>query len=288
MDRTRPHRAGARSPSIPVPGWAPILLALGAVAQVGLGLAMSIWPTAEPFASVSGERLAWQAVGVLQLVLGAALFLAVSRPARNSGLIAVGIVAKLGGLGFLIYTVLAHGAYLPAVMTLGGFEVFVALLLGLPLRALLNVPEVAPQPSEIQPVAATTLFGLQQTLQSLAAPASIQLTMFPDLVSNGERVMADFKLWRDRALRKREAMSPQQEEILRGLDECLHRMLDEGAAGLWTVDAVRSSVEWGQLRAAARRALVAFSWSVDMPIAVLRQPREQHPSIDLRHGAGEA
>src|SRR5690606_21385047 len=115
---------------------------------------------------------------------------------------------------------------------------------------------------------------------ALAAPASVQLAMFPDLLANGEKVMAEFRLWRERALQKQDVLSPQQQEALTGLDECLHAML--GVAELWNADAVRAAPEWSKLRASARRALVAFAWSVDMPMNVVRRRRESTSSVDLR------
>lgn len=278
MVRSRSKPAPPR-PERRVPSWVFACIALVALAQLGLGTAMLLWSAHDPFVSVNGERLAWQAIGVLQAVVGAALCLPLSRPFRHGSVIGLGLAAKLCGIAALLIAVVVSGADIKASSLLAGVELLLAVLLAAPMRTLASTPEVAPAPSQVRPVSTTTLFGLQQTLQSLAAPASIQLAMFPDLVGNPERVMGDFRAWRERALLRRDSMSPQQEDVLRGLDECLHRMLEQGSAELWTEQAVRQSVEWGQLRAAARRALVAFSWSVDMPIAVLR--REPRPSIDL-------
>jgi hypothetical protein len=154
-----------------------------------------------------------------------------------------------------------------------------AALLALPLLPLRRPPAAAPPPDG-RASSTTTLFGLQQTLQALAAPASIQLTMFPDLVANGQLVMGEFQQWRERAMLRQEMLTPQQREALLGLDQCLQSML--ATVALWNGEAVRSAPEWSQLRATARRTLVAFSWSVDMPIGLVKRRRESASSVDLR------
>jgi hypothetical protein len=263
-----------------VPWWARLCVLLAALAQLALGLGLLLWPQSAWFAAVSGERLALQAVGMLSVAVAAGLFAAYARPLRNVSFVVAAAILKLVGLAWLVFVVASNGEW-EATTPLLATETLGLLALTLALFGIARTPEVADLP-EVRPVSTTTLFGLQQTLQALAAPATVQLTMFPDLVSNGARVMADFKQWRERALSKQDLLTSQQQDALRGLDETLQRMLLDDAVTLWNADAVRTAPEWGQLRASARRALVAFSWSVDMPMGVLKRRRETPSSIDLR------
>lgn len=265
-----------------VPTWARVCVAASALLHLALGAGLLVQPHAALFDAIAAPTQARQAIGLLQIAIGAALVAAVGKPVRNVGLIAAGAALALLSAGTLA-TLAAFGA--PEWREVGlllGSQIASVVLLGAPLRAVLRTPEPEPVATDPRPSSTTTLFGLQQTLQALAAPATVQLTMFPDLIANGERVMAEFKLWRERALAKQSSLSPQQQEALGGLDDCLQRMLQDGASPLWTAEAVRTSPEWGQLRANARRALVAFSWSVDIPINVLKRRRESPSSVDMR------
>ncbi|MEZ5965611.1 MAG: hypothetical protein R3F56_17385 [Planctomycetota bacterium] len=265
------------------PSWARGCVLVAAVAEVALGAAMVVRPQWPVFHDVHPETLVWQAVGILEIAVGGALFAAVARPVRNAGLIAAGLSLQIAGAVALLVLLLTGGTDRSSAAPLLVAKAVAGVLLALPFVPLRRRPEeVQPLVGDVRSSSATTLFGLQQTLQALAAPASIQLTMFPDLVANGERVMADFQEWRSRALQRQGMLSPQQQEALVGLDQCLQNMLHEDARALWNGDAVRAAPEWGQLRATARRALVAFSWSVDMPMGVLKRRRESPSSVDMR------
>ncbi len=264
-----------------VPEWARFGVLLGALLHLGLGITLLVWPQAELFSSISRERLALRAIGVFALAVGAGLIAAFQRPARHSAFVAVGAASMLAAVASLSVFVVPHADW-SATWQMLVMAIVGLLLLGLSAFAIRRTPETAVTIDDIRPVGTTTLFGLQQTLQALAAPATVQLTMFPDLVANGERVMADFKLWRERALQKQDLLSAPQQGALVGLDAALQRMLQDSAVNLWNAEAVSSSPEWGQLRASARRALVAFAWSVDMPMGVLKRKRESSSSVDLR------
>lgn len=264
-----------------VPWWARLGVLLAAVLQLGLGSTLLLWPQAQWFEALRGERLALQAIGLLTIAVGAGLVAAVLRPVRHSSFILACAVLKVAGLCALAILVMP-GADWGATSPLLAVEVLVLVLAVMALLAIAGTPEITDLPADVRPVGTTTLFGLQQTLQALAAPATVQLAMFPDLVANGDRVMAEFRLWRERALQKQDLLSAQQAEALSVLDHALQGMLQEGAVGLWSADAVRSSPEWGHLRATARRALVAFAWSVDMPMGVLQRRRDTPSRVDMR------
>jgi len=263
------------------PSWARACLLVVALAELTLGAAMVVAPHWSLFHDVHPERVMWQAVGILEMATGGTLLAAFSRPVRNAGLTGAGLLLQLAELvGLLVLAVTGNTEWVNIVPLLGA-KAGAAALLALALWALrLDGDDLANPPGDPRASSTTTLFGLQQTLQALAAPASIQLTMFPDLLANAERVMADFQEWRTRALQRQGMLTPQQQEALSGLDQCLQGMLHERA--LWSGEAVRVAPEWGVLRANARRALVAFSWSVDMPMGVLRRRRDAPSSVDLR------
>lgn len=263
-----------------------LAIAVAALGHVVLGGAL-LFSLAELLAfvgaAVSGTRSGWQAIGILELALGVTLFLAVARPRRNVGLVLAGLALNVGGLVIVVALLaMGHVSGLGAVSLALG-ELLGAVALAGAWRAITkSVPVASLVSPDPRALSTTTMFGLQQTLQALAAPPSVQLTMFPELISNGERAMADFRIWHDRALERQEALSPAQAKGLAGVTERLQSMLVDEARGLWTADGVRTSREWGELRAAARRALMTFAWSVDMPMGVLRRKREEKGSVDLR------
>lgn len=264
------------------PLWARVGVLIAALLNLGLGIAMLVGPQWPLFEAVNAEKLVWQAVGILETAIGAGLVAAFRRPTRNAGLMGAGFALELAGIVALVCLVAAGASEVGSVPPLLGAKVAGAGLLLAALIAVRRAPEVGLLSAEPRPGSSSTLFGLQQTLQALAAPASIQLTMFPDLVVNGERVMAEFQQWRERALQKQDALSPQQRDALTGLEQCLQAMSNGDATQFWNGDAVRTAPEWGRLRAAARRALVSFAWSVDMPMGVLKRRREGPGSVDMR------
>ncbi len=234
-------------------------------------------------ANVSTTRSAWQAVGILEAAFGLTLFLAVAWPRRHAALVLAGLALNVAGFLTIVALLAMRQIGLAGALGIAIPELAAAAALAFAWRNLMRPPPgfVAAGPDP-RALSTTTLFGLQQTLQALAAPPSVQLAMFPELVTSGERTMADFRVWHDRALERQDALSPAQQKVLAGVIERLQAMLHEESRALWTVEGVRTSREWGELRAAARRALMTFAWSVDMPMGVLRRKREEQSSVDLR------
>ena len=103
---------------------------------------------------------------------------------------------------------------------------------------------------------------LVRTLQVLAAPSDVQLTLSPRFDMQAEELAGDF----DDA--RRLLYDCPQVEVGAHQRDCLdrvHAVLDErsGVAGFWTEAAIRTSPEWEELRGLARSALASFG----LPIA---------------------
>jgi hypothetical protein len=263
-----------------------LAIAAAALGHVLLGIVLLLFlPALLAFvgAVVGATRSGWQAVGILELALGVTLFLAVVWPRRHASLLLAGLALNVAGFVTVVALLVMQQVAVPGALGIAMIELLGAGALGFAWRAATRpAPLVAVTGPDPRALSTTTMFGLQQTLQALAAPPSVQLTMFPELISSGERTMADFRAWHERALERQEALSPAQQKVLTGVTERLESMLRDEARMLWTADGVRTSREWGELRAAARRALMTFAWSVDMPMGILRRKREELPGIDMR------
>ncbi len=60
-------------------------------------------------------------------------------------------------------------------------------------------------------------------------------------------------------------MSRPRREALKAVESLLDRMSGQENAHLWTRGALRDSREWTRLRQAARGALAAFGWPLEVP-----------------------
>lgn len=100
---------------------------------------------------------------------------------------------------------------------------------------------------------------LTYALQTLASPAEMQLSRFPELAARAGEIALDYA----DALRlvtdcPQILLTPEQMHALEQVDEQLDRMTRPDRAPLWTQGAVRGATEWALVRAAAARALEAL------------------------------
>jgi len=110
------------------------------------------------------------------------------------------------------------------------------------------------------------LSRLRHALQALALPAESQLGLLPAFSGGADEFALNFDQWSraasaDRAIR----MSRAQRDALKAVEGLLDRMSGEKNAHLWTMGALRSNREWTRLRKAARGALEAFGWGLEVP-----------------------
>jgi len=107
---------------------------------------------------------------------------------------------------------------------------------------------------------------LKLSLQALAQPAEVQLSLFPDFVHKTDELMLDFddallllkcEIW--------PTLSPCQTEALTRLDEKMTEMTKEPDPDHIPEVALRSDPEWEALRCMAKQALATFEWSDSPP-----------------------
>ena len=110
------------------------------------------------------------------------------------------------------------------------------------------------------------LSRLRHALQALALPAEAQLGLLPAFSGGADEFALNFDQWSraasaDRAIR----MSRAQRDALKAVEGLLDKMSGEKNAHLWTMGALRGHREWTRLRKAARGALEAFGWGLEVP-----------------------
>ena len=105
------------------------------------------------------------------------------------------------------------------------------------------------------------LTQLTATLKALASEPSDQLALFPDSVSRADDLASRFDDARAIFSEYESSLSRPQLDALAALSDRLATISRDGAEfdpGLWTDDAVRTSVHWRDVRALASAALEMF------------------------------
>ena len=110
------------------------------------------------------------------------------------------------------------------------------------------------------------LTRLRHSLQALAMPADVQLSLFPDFVCKADELALDFDHWRLCVVTNDDfKLTDQQQALLATLDEQVAAMSEAEHSPLWTEEALRTRPEWANVRRLATETLVAFAWDVDTP-----------------------
>ena len=112
------------------------------------------------------------------------------------------------------------------------------------------------------------LARLRDALRALALPADVQAGLLPSFTGGPD----EFALHFDQEFRAATAdgavrMSQAQRRSLQAVDGLLDQMSGQDNARLWTTGALVNSREWTRLRKAARGALEAFGWDLEVPPA---------------------
>ena len=107
---------------------------------------------------------------------------------------------------------------------------------------------------------------LRQALQALALPAEKQIALLPGFVREADELALNFDHWRraagaDPSVR----LSRSQRETLDEIERHIDRMCGHANAHLWTRSGLRDSPRWSTVRQAARAALEAFGWDLEVP-----------------------
>lgn len=108
---------------------------------------------------------------------------------------------------------------------------------------------------------------LRRSLQSLAASASVQRSLFPESAVTADELALDFDHWVD-VIRANygDELEDEQRLSLQAIDDAFATMRRDAAdldADVWSEAAVRSSEAWVTLRVLASEALRAFGWPIE-------------------------
>jgi hypothetical protein len=107
---------------------------------------------------------------------------------------------------------------------------------------------------------------LMQSVQALALPADVQLSLFPDLVRKADELALDFGFFWDCVKGNDvERLTAEQTRILDEINSQLDSMSGAQDAELWTDEALLENPLWGRTRVLAKAALVAFNWPREVP-----------------------
>lgn len=104
------------------------------------------------------------------------------------------------------------------------------------------------------------LFQLEWILQVLSQEAEIQIQFYPDFVCIPDELALDFEHWSKRVMQNRKLSDKQKSSL-----EIIDKYFDEFKEDLWTLESLKSSDEWNNIRALARQSLSVFGWPVEIP-----------------------
>jgi hypothetical protein len=107
---------------------------------------------------------------------------------------------------------------------------------------------------------------LKHALQALAAPAEVQLGLFPDFVCKADELALDFGHWHECVVGNgADSLTQQQLSWLNALDERLGAMSGMHHSASWTDEALRTGPEWVEIRALAAESLLSLGWDLVAP-----------------------
>lgn len=107
---------------------------------------------------------------------------------------------------------------------------------------------------------------LKQSLQALAMPAEIQLSLFPDFVCKADELANDFDHWMGCVFSNGEdTLTDAQSATLAAIDAQLAVMSNKTYGIEWTEDELYTRPEWARVRLLAVDALNAFGWEITAP-----------------------
>jgi hypothetical protein len=103
------------------------------------------------------------------------------------------------------------------------------------------------------------------SLQALAAPANIQLELYPDSDWKVDDMAIEFEEWYE-AIKKRQAFfTARQAAILRKLNRTLDEISGPENAYYWMEETLGVDPVWERIRSLAKDALRALGWPIEVP-----------------------
>lgn len=103
------------------------------------------------------------------------------------------------------------------------------------------------------------------SLQALAAPADVQLDLYPDSDWKVDDMAIEFEEWYETIKRRQTFFSAKQAAILRKLNQTLDDISGPENAYYWMEETLRVDPVWEKIRSLAKDALGALGWPVEAP-----------------------
>jgi hypothetical protein len=103
------------------------------------------------------------------------------------------------------------------------------------------------------------------SLQALAAPADIQLDLYPDSDWKVDDMAIEFEEWYEAIKKRQTFFTAAQAAILRKLNRSLDEISGPENAYYWMEETLRADPVWEKIRLLAKDALRALGWPVEVP-----------------------
>ncbi len=104
------------------------------------------------------------------------------------------------------------------------------------------------------------------SLQALAAPADIQLQLFPGFVWKVDELAIEFDQWYQVMKTRRTTFSRKQRRVLEDLNRKLDEISGPENIHYWLEETLRTDAAWDAIRILARHALDALGWPIEDPL----------------------
>lgn len=98
------------------------------------------------------------------------------------------------------------------------------------------------------------------SLQALAAPADIQLELFPGHLWKVDELAIEFDQWYQVIKKRRALFTPQQQKMLENLNRKLDDISGPENVHYWFEETLRTDAVWEEIRSLAREVLHSLGW----------------------------
>ncbi len=104
------------------------------------------------------------------------------------------------------------------------------------------------------------------SLQALAAPAEVQLQLFPDYDWKVDELAIEFDQWYQVMKRRHSLFTAKARKLLEDLNRKLDEMSGPENSRFWLEETLRTDAAWEVIRDLARHALGAIGWPIENPM----------------------
>lgn len=111
-----------------------------------------------------------------------------------------------------------------------------------------------------------SMIRFKWSLQALAAPADIQLELFPDFDLKVDELAIEFDQWYQVMKRRQTIFTKKQRQVLEDLNKKLDEISGPDNVKYWLEETLRTDSAWETIRSLARLALAALGWPYEQPL----------------------